>query len=95
MLETTCEFCIEISSPRKSRFYKLFSQFNLETRILLEDRDNIAIPGLGALAEGYVIVLPKKHYISLSYLPEGELAQFDSFKQAAVSLVSGVSMSLS
>jgi len=83
----SCEFCIEILEPENSYFYKLFSKYGFQSRIIKDDQGFIAIAGLGALTEGYILLLPKEHYISLSYLPLQELVLLEKFKSKIEQLI--------
>lgn len=80
MIDISCEFCIEIDKPSESYFYKLFSSKGIQSRVLLEDSRFIAIPGLGSLTDGYVLLLPKQHSISLAYLTPDFLNEMDDLK---------------
>ncbi|MBP7960753.1 MAG: hypothetical protein KA003_02215 [Caldilineaceae bacterium] len=79
MSSDNCEFCLEFEKPKESFFHKLFSKYDISTRIIHQDSENIAIAGLGALTEGYVLLLPRKHSIAFSYLSTNELQGFETF----------------
>jgi len=82
-----CEFCVEFELPEASLFCNLFSEYGVKSRVIHESKSYVAIAGLGALTEGYVLLLPKKHYLSLSHLSSDEIAEFDDFKRDSLSLV--------
>ncbi len=81
MRDNNCEFCIEFETPKKSAFYRLFSKYNLSSRIIYETTSYVALAGLGALSDGYILLLPKKHYLSLASLPKDEIIEFELFKE--------------
>lgn len=87
MTDTSCEFCIEFDWSENSLFYSLFAQDGVKSRVIRSSDSCIAIAGLGALTEGYILLLPKKHYLSLSQLPKEELVEFVNFKQELLSLM--------
>lgn len=79
--ETDCEFCLEFANPEGSFFCNLFESYGLKNRVLEETDLFIAIAGLGALVEGYVLILPKDHYTCLSQLSTFETARLVDFKK--------------
>src|SRR5690349_752634 len=89
MDEFPCEFCIEIERPEESYFYKLFSKRDIKSRILYEDSTFIAVPGLGSLTEGYVLILPKEHSVSLSHLSPESLNELDHLKKQLLGFMKG------
>lgn len=63
-----CAFCIEFSNPENSLFHRLVPE--LTTRVLWETDYFFVIPSLGHLIEGYLLIIPKTHYLSVASLPE-------------------------
>lgn len=65
-----CEFCDEFSNGTTDYVRSILGTDEFHTRIIVETREFLVIPGLGALTEGYILILPKKHYRSMAYLPD-------------------------
>mgnify|MGYP001582521784 CR=1 FL=1 len=58
-----CEFCDEFRSGH-------FGLYGIEKRILFQDDNFVVFPGLGQLVEGYCLIAPREHYLSMGALPE-------------------------
>jgi diadenosine tetraphosphate (Ap4A) HIT family hydrolase len=56
-------------------FHSIFP--NVESRILYSTSNFVVIPGLGQLLEGYLLILPKKHYLSLATMPLDFFPEFN------------------
>ncbi|MCB2182986.1 MAG: HIT domain-containing protein [Desulfobulbaceae bacterium] len=66
-----CSFCAEFTSDK---FYNLFYELvgankSLQSRILFKNNDFVVIPTLGSLCPGYLLILPKKHFVSVGSMP--------------------------
>lgn len=62
---TNCPFCMDL----KRGFFE-FEGKNLGSRVIGETDNFIVFPALGHMVEGYLLVVPKKHYGSMASLPE-------------------------
>ena len=49
-------------------------------RPLLESRNFVALPSVGSLVEGWLLIVPKDHYISMGALPVSLADEMQSFK---------------
>jgi ATP adenylyltransferase len=67
---TQCAFCSNISEPR-----------NPWDRPLFESENFVAIPSLGSLVEGWVLLVPRKHFISTGALTPTLHDEFSKFKR--------------
>ena len=54
---------------------------------LFESRNFVALPSLGALVEGWLLLVPKRHFISLGALPDSMLDEMQAFKQFLCSVL--------
>lgn len=54
---------------------------------LFESRNFVALPSLGALVEGWLLLVPKRHFISLGALPDSMLDEVQAFKQFLCSVI--------
>jgi ATP adenylyltransferase len=68
---TTCSLCSSLASNamRESWDNHVFESLNF-----------VALPSLGSLVEGWLLLLPKKHFISLGALPEELVAEMEDMK---------------
>lgn len=66
-----CPFCKEYHCPTHCQFYQeIGKKHNISSRVLLETENWYAIPTIGSLTVGYVLLVCKKHYLSLSNLSD-------------------------
>jgi ATP adenylyltransferase len=52
---------------------------------VIESRNFVAVPSLGALVPGWVLLLPKNHYVAMGAVPTCETAELEKIKRALVS----------
>jgi ATP adenylyltransferase len=57
-------------------------------RPLLESANFVVIPSLGSLVEGWVLIVPKKHFICMGALPADLLHELDQTKTAVAMTLS-------
>jgi diadenosine tetraphosphate (Ap4A) HIT family hydrolase len=65
-LDSNCEFCIELSDFKKSRFAQIYNNIQ---RIVFSDKHFCIMPPLGQLFSGSLLLLPKAHYCSFAEIP--------------------------
>lgn len=65
----TCKLCSELASPSSAWNLPLFETPNL-----------VAIPSLGALVEGWLLLVPKRHFISFGAIPTSMQDEINEFK---------------
>ncbi len=59
-----CCFCKELISPLNSVFYKnIGCKFNINSRMLFSTKNWYAIPSLGCLSPGHILIVCKLHYL--------------------------------
>ena len=63
-----CEFCQEIHTPSVSRFAKIYSSL-VPSRIIANRNGFIAIPTIGQLFTGSLLILPIEHFETIAELP--------------------------
>lgn len=64
-----CSFCEEYLEPQNSQYYiKIGRDIGMHSRVLMETNNWFAIPTMGCLTVGYVLVVCKQHYQSLANL---------------------------
>lgn len=69
-MDTSCEFCNEWAGGAKNTFRLNFSLEELPSRILVKTDHFYVLVGLGALREGYHLVLPNQHIRSFGHMAD-------------------------
>ncbi len=72
-----CIFCEQFPKPvanKTSIFQRNFP--HLDSRIIWETENFIVTPTIGSLVEGYVIIVTKKHYLSMGHIPSKNYEEF-------------------
>jgi diadenosine tetraphosphate (Ap4A) HIT family hydrolase len=71
-----CEFCDELRDVGSSRFGKLYT--TERSRVLLEGPELVAMPTLGQLFKGSVLVLPREHVEAAAMMSAGQLDELEA-----------------
>lgn len=75
-----CTFCESYVHHTIPSFWSKYGQkYGQSTGIILEENYFLALTGLGALTEGYVLIIPKGHYISIGAIPENQFQALTDF----------------
>ena len=61
------------------------SSANVWDKPVIESPNFVAVPSLGALVPGWVLLLPKKHHVAMGAVPSSETAELREIKRALVS----------
>jgi diadenosine tetraphosphate (Ap4A) HIT family hydrolase len=56
-----CEFCCEFSGDERARFNRDYRDF-LPSRVVADQGDFVAIPTVGQLLRGSLLILPRRHF---------------------------------
>jgi diadenosine tetraphosphate (Ap4A) HIT family hydrolase len=54
---------------------------------LLESPNFVVLPSLGALVEGWLLIVPKQHFVSFGELPDSLIAEFVDLKAATSEII--------
>ncbi len=73
-----CKLCLESTSDEVTQPWNV---------PLFESENFVALPSLGALVEGWLLLAPKRHIISLGALPESMFAEMQEFKEFLCSVL--------
>lgn len=73
-----CEFCDELRHHHNSRFAKIYAPF-ITNRVVVEYGDFVAMPTIGQLFPGSLLVLPKTHIETMSTLSEKTFQELETF----------------
>lgn len=77
-----CSFCEEYKRPYDSEYYrKIGGKAGYPVRILDQSDNWYAVPTLGCMTVGYVLVICKLHYLSIASIPDTLLAEMMDFKK--------------
>jgi len=68
MFTTGCDFCCELSGEKGSAFSRIYGG-DPENRVLLRSEQFVVMPSLGQIVEGYLLLLPSRHFKALGDLP--------------------------
>lgn len=83
-----CCFCKEYSAPLQSQFYKEIGyKIGCSSRVLLETANWFAIPSIGSLTVGYVLLVHKQHYLSLADVPHYSYEEMLTLKMEVESVL--------
>jgi len=72
---TKCDFCNELSGDPENSFGRLYGT-HPESRVLFRSDNFAVIPSLGQIVEGYLLVLPIKHFKAAGDLPDTLFEEF-------------------
>jgi len=75
-----CDFCNEFCGRPDNAFHRLYAG-GPATRVLFQSENFAVIPSLGQIVEGYLLVLPRRHYKAL-----GDLERVDFDELSTVSI---------
>jgi ATP adenylyltransferase len=73
-----CELCTELRSPISAKAWN---------QPLFESPNFVALPSLGSLIEGWVLLVPKHHFISLGEVSGAMLSEMNKFKEFLCSVL--------
>lgn len=77
-----CSFCEEYIRPLDNDYYNTIGRkAGYPVRILAQSDNWYAIPTLGCMTVGYVLVICKHHYLSIASLPDNLFFEMMDFKK--------------
>jgi ATP adenylyltransferase len=76
---TTCCLCSNLASDLTRQSWD---------RPVFESRNFVAIPSLGSLVEGWLLLVPKEHFISMGALPDRLFPEMEEMKRTVSAHVS-------
>ena len=73
-----CSFCSEINGKEENNYVDIylkeeFEKEGLHSRILATTHKFVIMPMVGPLVPGYLLIVPKDHYLSISQLPKEQI----------------------
>jgi predicted house-cleaning noncanonical NTP pyrophosphatase (MazG superfamily)/diadenosine tetraphosphate (Ap4A) HIT family hydrolase len=80
-VDASCTFCAQYVLRTQENFWRQWGQrFGQESDVIIETDQLLVIAGLGALVEGYVLLLPRDHYLSIGALPKDQISEIAKAK---------------
>jgi len=71
-----CDFCNELSGSSDNSFGRIYGT-DQESRILFRSTSFAVIPSLGQILEGYLLVVPTKHFRAVGDLTNADLEELE------------------
>lgn len=87
MNSLTCPFCREFADLESSEFRRFFPEDILPDRVIEPSKNFVALVSLGAIREGFLLILPRSHFLSFSWLSSSEALEAQQLKDRMVELV--------
>ncbi len=75
---SACKLCSELESPSSAKTWN---------KPLFESSNFVAVPSIGALVEGWILLVPRRHFISFGAIPYSMLAELEEFKSFLCSIL--------
>jgi len=73
-----CEFCDEFRNPFNSRFAQIYAPL-VKNRVVAQRGNLVAMPTIGQLFPGSLLVMPMTHVETMALLPESALLDLSTF----------------
>lgn len=72
-----CPFCNEFNGHKELSYFEIMigSPYGITERRVFETKNFVCVPSIGSFVEGYLLVIPKRHYLSTLMLPEDNLKE--------------------
>jgi diadenosine tetraphosphate (Ap4A) HIT family hydrolase len=88
VLNNACTFCAQYVLHTEPYFWSRWGKnYDQSSDVIVESNSLVVVAGLGALVEGYVLILPKIHYLSIGAIPPSEMAELMKVKDKVRSLI--------
>jgi diadenosine tetraphosphate (Ap4A) HIT family hydrolase len=86
-MKTDCVFCEEfVDKSKDNQFLSIFGDI-LPTRVIYETEHFVVVPSIGQLVEGYLLIVPRGHYLSIGHLPQTLLLEFEKLQKLTKSIL--------
>lgn len=84
-----CDFCDELSGVQDSTFGKIYGD-QPRTRTLFRSNELVAIPSLGQIAEGHVLLLPITHHTAIADLHDVAFEELVGFWRKLIPILTRI-----
>ncbi len=83
-----CTFCAQYVLHTRANVWSRFGEkYGQSSDIILETSNCLAVAGLGALTEGYVLIFPKDHYLSIGAIPHEQISEITRLKEVIGTMI--------
>jgi len=75
--ENGCPFCNEFNGHKELSYFEVTygARYEINNRCLFQTNLFACVPSIGSFVEGYVLVVPKKHYLASLRMPQDYLQE--------------------
>lgn len=86
-----CTFCNEFNGRKELSYFEIMfgSKYGITERRIFETEHFACVPSLGSFVEGYLLVIPKQHFLAALSMPEAYIAELQSAIGAISSFTRG------
>ena len=77
----SCSFCAELGGEKANNLLRVVLGEEYNSRIVFETKNFVVLPTIGQIVEGYLLILPKRHYLSFGHIPVTNLDELTSLKE--------------
>ena len=74
--KTDCAYCAFVEWGADN-----FKGRNIGNRILFESKNFVVFPTIGQIVEGYLLIAPKKHFISIAAIPKSMFSELEKLQK--------------
>ena len=69
--EYGCPFCNEFNGKKHLSYFEntIGKKYGINKRCILETKNFVSIPSIGSFVEGYLLIVPRKHFLSFLSMP--------------------------
>ncbi|MBC8491030.1 MAG: hypothetical protein H8D42_00535 [Candidatus Marinimicrobia bacterium] len=80
-MTTNCKICHTLTPPSHSQ------QIEIYDTVLLESQNFVVVPTVGALVEGWLLLLPKEHFLCIGALSNDLIIEFNEMTKLVSEIV--------
>ena len=72
-----CPFCNEFNGRKELSYFEVMygSKYDIAERCIFQTDNFSCVPSIGSFVEGYVLVVPKQHFLSVLTMPESHIKE--------------------
>jgi diadenosine tetraphosphate (Ap4A) HIT family hydrolase len=86
MPTTNCDFCNEFCDNAENTFRRIYG-LRPNSRVLFRSEEFVVVPSLGQIVEGYLLLVPTKHWTALGDLSESLLGELADLCQSVAAIL--------
>lgn len=72
-----CPFCNELNGRKDLSYFEVMFglKYDITDRCIFETENFSCVPSIGSFVEGYILVIPKQHFLSTLMMPESHIKE--------------------